>query len=272
MTFLEKLNSAMEKNNSLLCIGLDSNFEKIPENIRSYKNPQYTFNKAIIDSTYDLVSSYKLNTAFYESRGAKGIEDLKLTIEYLKKTYPNIPTVLDAKRADIDNTNNGYATFAFDYLGADAITLHPYLGQEALKPFLKRKDQGSIILVKTSNEGSGELQNLLVNNEPLYKYLARMIVENWNWNNNCLMVVGATYPQELSELRYIAPKITFLVPGIGAQGGDLKKTLLAGLNKDKKGLMIHSARGIIFSGKDKYFSESARSQALQLKNEINDFR
>ncbi|HMS22342.1 MAG TPA: orotidine-5'-phosphate decarboxylase [Candidatus Levybacteria bacterium] len=272
MTFLEKLNSAIEKNNSLLCIGLDSDLKKIPENIQSRKNPQYAFNKAIIDKTYDLVSSYKLNTAFYEAQGTRGIEDLKLTFEYIKKTYPDIPTILDAKRADIDNTNKGYTAFAFDYLGADAITLHPYLGQEALKPFLEHGDKGNIILVKTSNKGGGELQNLLINNEPLYKHLAKMIVRDWNRNNNCLMVVGATYPQELSELRVIAPTMTFLIPGIGAQGGDLEKTLQAGLTKDKKGLMIHSARGIIFSGDDKYFAESARSEALKLKNAINAFR
>lgn len=272
MTFLEKLNNAIEKNNSLLCIGLDSDLEKIPESLLSRKHPQYTFNKAIIDNTYDLISSYKLNTAFYEARGAEGIEDLKLTFEYLKKKYPEIPTILDAKRADIDNTNKGYSTFAFDYLGADAITLHPYLGQEALRPFLERKDQGNIILVKTSNKSGGEMQNLLVNNEPLYKHLARMIVKDWNWNNNCLMVVGATYPKELSELRGIAPSMTFLVPGIGAQGGDLENTLKAGLTKNKKGLIIHSARGIIFSGKDKFFADSARSEAIKLKNRINDFR
>lgn len=265
MTFEEKLNAAVEKKNSLVCVGLDSDFEKLPEEFKNSKNPQFEFNKKIISETEGLASSYKLNSAFYEARGTDGIIDLKLTFDFLNENYPDIPTVLDAKRADIGNTNNGYVQFAFDYLNADAITLHPYLGHEALQPFLEREDKGIIILCKTSNPGGGEIQDLKIHNEPLYKYIAQTVVSLWNNKNNCLFVIGATYPQELSEIRSIAPQMTFLIPGIGAQGGDLKSTMENGLRDDKKGLIIHSARGIIFSN-------SPKLAAKKLRDEINTFR
>lgn len=265
MTFAQKLDAAIDKNNSLVCVGLDSEFEKIPDRFKHVKHRQFEFNKHIIEKTYDLVSSYKLNSAFYESQGSDGIVDLKMTFDFLKSAYPHIPTILDAKRADIGNTNNGYVKFAFEYLGADSITLHPYLGKEALTPFLEREDRGIIILCKTSNPGSGELQDLKIDNEPLYKHLARIVVSDWNASNNCMLVLGATYPEELSEIRKIAPDMVFLIPGIGAQGGDLEKTLTVGLDAQKKGLIIHSARGIIFA-------DDPRKEAQKLRGQINSFR
>lgn len=265
MTFSQKLDTLINKNNSLLCVGLDPEFEKIPKIIRSQPNPQFKFNKLIIDQTASLVSSYKLNSAFYEARGAEGISDLKMTFDFINKKYPEIPTILDAKRADIGNTNIGYVKFAFDYLNADAITLHPYLGHEALKPFLDRRDKGIMILCRNSNPGAGELQDLLIEDVPLYKHVARIVSNNWNVNNNCMLVVGATYPKEISEIRAVAKDMIFLIPGIGVQGGNIERTIKAGLKPDKKGLIIHSARGIIFA-------LSPGKEAEKLRDEINIYR
>ncbi|MFI5265240.1 MAG: orotidine-5'-phosphate decarboxylase [Candidatus Levyibacteriota bacterium] len=272
MTFQQKLDNIISKNNSLLCIGLDSDFGKLPKFLQSSKHPQFEFNKEIIDKTFDLVSTYKLNSAFYEARGASGIEELKMTCDYIISNHPEIGIILDAKRADIGNTNNGYVRFAFDYLRVDAITLHPYLGQEAIQPFLDKKDKGCIVLCRTSNPGASELQDLRVDNEPLYMHIAKLVKTKWNSNKNCMLVVGATYPRELAEIRKVAPDMTFLIPGIGAQGGDLKKTLAAGLNKKGRGLMIHSARGIIFASHGKDFAAAARTEAEKLNNEINSLR
>ncbi|HSX40326.1 MAG TPA: orotidine-5'-phosphate decarboxylase [Candidatus Saccharimonadales bacterium] len=264
MTFAQKLNATIEKKNSLLCVGLDSDVEKIPDRFKKGdKLPIFEFNKYIVDQTKDFVCSYKLNSAFYEAHGHKGLIDLQSSIEYIH--MHDIPVILDAKRADIGNTNLGYVQFAYDYLNADAITLHPYLGKEALRPFLDLKDKGNVILCKTSNPGSGELQDVDVTGEPLYAYLAKKIVNEWNTNDNCMMVIGATYPEELKKIREVAPDMFFLVPGIGAQGGDLEKTLLNGLRADKSGLLIASSRGIIFS-------ENPKEEAQKLRDEINRYR
>lgn len=272
MSFQEKLNSIIEKNNSLVCVGLDSDFDKLPESIKQKENPQFEFNKAIIDATYDLVSSYKPNSAFYEARGEQGIKELKMTFDYLNEKCPEVVTILDAKRADIGNTNNGYVAFVFDYLNSDSITLQPYLGSEAIKPFLETADKGCIILCRTSNPGAGELQDLQIDGEKLYKIVAKKATEDWNKNNNCLLVVGATYPEELAEIRKIAGDMTFLVPGVGAQGGDVEKTIKAGLNSQKRGLIINSSRGIIFASTEDDFAEKARVETQKLKDEINKYR
>jgi orotidine-5'-phosphate decarboxylase len=272
MSFHTKLADLIQKNNSLVCVGLDSEISKLPESFRLKGNPQFEFNKAIIDATHDLVSSYKPNSAFYEADGEQGVKELKLTCDYLTSTYPEIPIILDAKRADIGNTNNGYVTHAFDYLKVDAITLHPYLGSEALKPFLARNDKGLIILCRTSNPGAGELQDLQVNGEPLYQIVAKKVSSEWNKNNNCLLVVGATYPEELAEIRKLTGDMTFLVPGVGAQGGDVEKTIKAGLNSQKAGLIISSSRGIIFASNGDDFADRAREETQKLRDEINKYR
>jgi len=259
MFFHNKLNKIIKKNNSLLCVGLDSDFEKV-------KGSLFLFNKRIIEQTYDLVCSYKLNIAFYEAIGLKGLKDLKLTIKYLKSKYPEIPIIIDAKRGDIGNTNRGYVQFIFNILGADAITVNPYLGEEAMGPFLEMKDKGIIILCRTSNSGAGEFQDLKVNGTLLYQIIAKNVAKKWNKNNNCLLVVGATYPDELKKVREIVgEEMWILVPGVGAQGGDLEATLKAGLNKKGKGLIINSSRGIIFS-------KNPRQEAKNLRERINRFR
>lgn len=261
MKFIEKLEKAIKKNDSLVCVGLDTDVNKIGRG-----KSQFLFNKEIIKATNDLVCSYKLNTAFYESIGYKGIEDLKKTCDYLKANYPEIPVIIDAKRADIGNTNEGYVQFVFTYLNGDAVTIHPYLGEEAIRPFLNRLDKGTIILCRTSNPGAGEFQDLEVKGTPLYKIVAKRVATKWNTNGNCLLVVGATYPKELREVRRIVgQEMYFLVPGIGAQGGDIQATMKAGLNKKKTGLIINSSRGIIFA-------DNPREEAHKLKKEINSYR
>lgn len=268
----EKLNTIIEKNNSLLCIGLDPVLNKIPSHIQNQMNPIFAFNKAIIDATADLVCAYKPNSAFYEAYGTEGISQLKLTCDYIRQTHPELFLILDAKRGDIGSTNVGYVQFAFEWLQADAITLHPYLGADAIKPFLERKDKGIIILCRTSNPGAGEFQDLIVENEPLYKRVAAHVVYDWNKHGNCMLVVGATYPQELAEIRAIAGDMTFLVPGIGAQGGDIEKTVKAGLNSQKAGMIINSSRGIIFASNGTDFAEKAREETQKLRDEINKYR
>jgi|SRR5579859_5856362 len=272
MIIQQKLTTIIQKNNSLVCVGLDSDFEKLPEHIKTVENPQFTFNKKIIDATNDVVCAYKPNSAFYEALGDRGITQLKMTCDYIKKTYPEIFLILDAKRADIGNTNQGYLEYAFNYLEADAITLHPYLGSEALKPFLDRTDKGSIILCRTSNPGAGEFQDLLIYDEPLYKYVCKKVVNEWNKNNNCMLVVGATYPKEIAELRKLAGEMTFLVPGIGAQGGDIEQTVKGGINSQKAGMIINSSRGIIFASTGEDFAEKAREETVKLREEINKYR
>ncbi len=269
----QKLDAIVKKNNSLVCVGLDSDIRKIPQRLQEDKTPQFTFNKSIIDATHDLVCAYKPNSAFYEARGAEGIRELKMTCDYLRVTYPDIPIILDAKRADIGSTNEGYVAYAFDYLGVDAITLHPYLGREALQPFLDRKDKGCIILCRTSNPGAGELQDLKTGGKPLYQVVAEKVSREWNTNGNCGLVVAATYPTELAIVRRIVgDEMPLLVPGIGTQGGDIQKTLQAGLNNQKGGLMINSSRAIIFASSGENFAQKARQATQLLKAGINRHR
>ncbi len=262
---MDKYNKRAKKINSLLCVGLDPDFEKLPEKFKSLQNPQFEFNKWIIDETHEYAAAYKPNTAFYEARGDKGIQELKLTMDYLNKNHPDIFTILDAKRADIGNTNNGYAAFAFDWLSADAITLHPYLGEEALEPFLKRKDKVSIILCRTSNLGASEIQDLEVGGKPIWQIVAERVGEVWNKNKNCMLVVGATYPEEMKKIRDLVGDMTLLVPGVGLQGGSVEEVIKTGLNSSGLGLIVSSSRGIIFS-------ENPKEEAKKLCEEINKNR
>lgn len=245
MKFQEKLDKIVKKNNSLLCVGLDQG--------------EFEFNKKIIDQTHDLVCAYKPNFAFYEALGVKGWENLKKTVEYIQRYHSGVVTIADAKRADIGNTNLGYVTAIFDEMKFDAVTVNPYFGREALQPFLDRKDKGIIVLCKTSNPGSNEFQDLV------WQKVAENVAKKWNINNNCLLVVGATYPRELKQVRQIVGEMTLLVPGIGVQGGDVEKTVKAGLNSHKAGMIINSSRGIIFS-------ENPRLEAQNLREEINKYR
>lgn len=272
MKFYDKLSSISKKNSSLVCVGLDSELNKLPQHIKSLENPQFEFNKAIIDATHDLVCAYKPNTAFYEAYGSDGLHQLKLTTDYLHATYPEIVLIIDAKRADIGNTNLGYVSFVYEWLSADAVTVHPYLGKDALKPFLDRKDRGVIILCRTSNPGAGEYQDLVVDKKPLYQIVAQRVSKQWNYNGNCGLVVGATYPTELEIVRRIAGNMPILIPGIGAQGGDIEKTVKVGIDSDGLNAIINSSRGIIYASSGQNFAQKAREETLKLRDEINKYR
>jgi orotidine-5'-phosphate decarboxylase len=271
--FKSKLEACSKDQNSLLCIGLDPDIERLPAGIADGPDPLYQFSKAIIDATQDLVCAYKPNTAFFEAHGEQGIRQLHMTCQYLRDTYPHIPIVLDFKRGDIGNTNNYYAQFAFDYLGADAVTISPYLGKEAVQPFLDRTDKGIFILCRTSNQGSGEFQDIDIDGRKLYQVVAEHIARQWNGNQNCMLVTGATYPEELADVRSIVgPDMLLLIPGIGTQGGSVADTLQASLNADGNGVLINSSREILYASRGNDFVDAARTAALRLRDDINKYR
>jgi len=264
-SILDKYNRRVDAIDSLVCVGLDSEMEKIPARFSDDEFPQFAFNRWIIDQTAEYAASVKPNMAFYEARGAQGLNELQMTMEYLRAQHPEIVTICDAKRADIGNTNRGYVTAVFDEMGFDAVTLHPYLGREALAPFLERTDKGCIILCRTSNSGAGEFQDMDVEGRPLWQAVAEKVDGDWNSSGNCMLVVGATYPDEMRAIRALAPQMTFLVPGVGAQGGDAASVVAAGLDAHGRGLMISSSRGIIFS-------DDPAGAARELRDEINAAR
>jgi orotidine 5''-phosphate decarboxylase, subfamily 2 len=260
-----------------VCVGLDPEYERLPRSLKEgypLEEALYRFGREIVAATHDLVCAYKPNSAFYEAQGDAGLRALSRTIAYCKEQYPTIPVILDAKRADIGNTNQGYVRAAFEYLQADAITVHPYLGREALAPFLRLRDKGVIVLAKTSNPGSGELQDLPVGpaGEPLYLVVARNVAEQWNGNGNCALVVGATYPAELERVRAVVGDLPLLIPGIGAQGGDVEATVKAARDSRGWGMIINSSRGIIYASSGSDFAQAARQATLQLHEEINRYR
>ncbi|GAC1567968.1 MAG: orotidine-5'-phosphate decarboxylase [Ktedonobacteraceae bacterium] len=275
-TFNSKLEQCWQQGN-FVCVGLDSDYGQLPGIIktgRPVEDAMFHFNREIIDATHDLVCAYKPNAAFYEAQGEAGIRALTGTVGYIHGSYPHIPVILDAKRADIGSTNMGYVQSAFDNMGVDAITVHPYLGKEALAPFLARKENGIIVLVKTSNPGSGEFQNLPIGpvQEPFYVVVARHVAQDWNGNGNCAVVVGATYPEELRRVRALVGDMPILIPGIGTQGGEVAATVKAGQDSRGWGMIINSSRGIIFASKGSDFALAARAAAQRLRAEINLYR
>lgn len=273
MSFFDKLETSVKKNNSLLSVGLDTDVHRIPKHIVQESDEYiFEFNKAIIDATAHLVCAYKPNSAFYEADGIEGMAGLEKTIAYIHDTYPDIPVILDAKRGDIGSTAAHYAMTAFDYLKADAVTISPYLGLDSADSFLSYKDKGIIVLCRTSNPSAENFQDLLVDGEPLYLKVARKVAEWDQTYHNCLMVVGATWPDQMEKIREIAPDMTFLVPGIGSQGGDLKGTLQKGLKRDKTGLIINASRSIIYASSGEDFAEKAHEETLKLRNQINQHR
>lgn len=265
MAIIDKYNKRSDAINSLLCVGLDPAFAKLPERFKNQPFPQFEFNKFIIDETHQFAAAFKPNTAFYEERGDQGMTELKMTMDYLRERHPDIFTIIDAKRADIGNTNEGSATFVFDWLGADAITVNPFLGREALEPFLARKDKATIVLSFTSNPGSQEFQGLLVDGKPLWQVITDTVAREWNGNDNCMFAVGATHPDEFKIIRELVGDMTLLVPGVGAQGGDARTVVETGKNSQGKGLIINASRSIIFS-------ENPAEAAKTLQEEINSYR
>ena len=217
--FITKLERSWDSSDSLVCVGLDPEIERFPEQIADQASPIFQFNKAIIDATADLVCAYKPQFAHYAAYEAE--DQLERTIDYIHRSYPGIPVILDSKRGDVGNTAERYAIEAFERYHADAVTVSPYLGGDSLEPFLKYEDKGVIILCRTSNPGAGEVQDLEIGGRKLFHVIAELASRRWNSRGNCLLVVGATYPRELAEVREIVGSIPFLVPGVGAQGGDV---------------------------------------------------
>lgn len=243
-TFQQRLGRIL--NRGLLCVGLDPDPAKLPADLAARPDALLAFNRRIIDATADIAAAYKPQAAFYGALGAE--EQLAASIRYIRERAPQTLVILDAKRNDIGNTAQAYAREAFGRYDADAVTINPYMGEDSVRPFLTRADRGAILLCRTSNPGARDFQDLLCDGLPLYRHVARRAAAGWNAHGNLLLVVGATYPQEMAELRRAHPELVFLVPGIGAQGGDLDATLRAGLDAQRSGLLINSSRGIIYAG------------------------
>jgi len=270
MNFIDKLTHAWARNNSLLCVGLDPDIDKIPPHLHQQTAPLFQFNKAIIDATANLVCAFKLQIAYFASQGAE--DQLSSTINYLQRHYPHLPIILDAKRGDIGSTATHYAAEAFQRYGVDAVTVNPYMGFDCAAPFLSYKNKGVIFLCRTSNAGATDIQDLLVKETPLYEQVAALIINKWNTHHNCLLVMGATWPAQLQRIRSMAGDMPFLVPGIGTQGGNLKAMIEAGQTADGTGLIISSSRAINYASQDKQFALAARKVAQQCQQQINQCR
>ena len=247
MKALDKYEARVDQVDSLLCVGLDSDLQKLPPAYRQRRSPQLAFNRDIIDASAEFAAAFKFNMAFYEVNGAAGWRQLAESVAYLRQNHPDILIICDAKRADIGNTSAAYARAIFDELGFDAVTLNPYLGRDALQPFLDREDKAAIILCRTSNPGAAEIQDLEMGGRPLWAVIAEKVAHEWNDKGNCMLVAAGTNPAEMARIRLLAGDMTLLVPGIGAQGGRIEDVMRAGQNSAGRGLTINSSRGIIFA-------------------------
>lgn len=265
MNAIDKFTVRARAANSLLCVGLDSDFARLPQEYIHYEYPLFTFNRWIIEQTHPYVCAYKPNIAFYEARGDRGISSLRMTLEYLEQNHPDILTICDAKRGDLGSSSAAYARSIFDWFGFDAVTLNPYQGRDALQPFLDYVDKGCIILGRTSNPSASEFQDLQVGDKALWEIVAHKVSADWNTNGNCMLVMGATYPEKIRRVREIVGDMTLLVPGVGAQGGETAATLAAGLTSNGLGLIINASRSVIFA-------ENPGTAAKTLRDEINTHR
>lgn len=268
--FFQRLDAAMERNASLLCVGLDTEPEKLPAPLRQLPVMEaiVAFNRQVIEATADLVACYKPNLAFYEALGPAGLEALQRTLALIP---PEIPVIGDAKRGDIDNTMRLYAKALFDVYGFDAVTASPYLGRDALEPVMARRERGVFLLCRTSNPGSGEIADLNVNGQPLFLVIAER-VHAWNTSGNLGLVVGATYPHELARVRERCPDLPILLPGVGAQQGALEESVAIGCDQRGRGLLVNAARQVLYASSDAQFPSAARQAAAQLRERINRAR
>ena len=263
---ISALDDQIKKKRSFLCIGLDTDLDKIPPHLKGTDDAIFQFNKAIIDATHHLAVAYKPNTAFYEAYGIKGWEALKKTIDYLNDNHPEIFTIADAKRGDIGNTSTRYAKAFFDEMGFDAVTVAPYMGRDSIEPFLAFEDKHAIMLALTSNSGAFDFQTKKTESEELYKQVLKTS-KTWKNSNNLMYVVGATKAEYFSEIRKIVPDSFLLVPGIGAQGGNLEEVCAYGLNENI-GLLVNSSRGIIYAGSNENFAQAAAAEAGRIQQKM----
>jgi orotidine-5'-phosphate decarboxylase len=270
MTFIESLNAAWARNNSLLCVGLDPDPEKFPSHLQGRHDGIFEFCKEIADTTADLVCCFKPQIAYFAARRAE--DQLEALIAHIHEKHPGIPVILDAKRGDIGSTAEQYAIEAFERFQADAITANPYMGRDSAEPYLAYKDKGVILLCRTSNPGGSDLQFLDVGGMKLYERVARLVASEWNTTGQCALVVGATFPAEIARVRELTGDMPLLVPGIGAQGGDIEATVNAGRTKNGTGLMINSSRAILYASKGEDFADAARQAAMATRGAINQYR
>jgi len=268
MSALKDLQKIQAKNNSLICLGLDLDKKRIPSDYSKTTKTMFDFACQIIDATSDMVCAYKPNLAFYESLGTQGISLLK---HIVTRIPDEIPVILDAKRGDIGHTAAHYAEAMFDVLKANWVTLNPYMGYDSLRPFLEYKDRGVFILCLTSNSGAKDFQLLMVNSKPLYRIVAEK-VSYWNKDQNCGLVVGATVPDQLREIRELAGDMPLLIPGVGAQGGSLEKAAINGTKNFQKTAVINVSRSVLYASKEMDFAQRAREELAKLNNVINGLR
>lgn len=256
----------IQKKKSFLCIGLDVDLSKIPAFLLEKEDPIFEFNKSIIDATHHLCVAYKPNTAFYEAYGIQGWQSLEKTIKYINQNHPEIFTIADAKRGDIGNTSTMYAKAFFEDLAFDSVTVAPYMGKDSVEPFLAFKNKHTILLALTSNQGAFDFQTKEVDGHELYKQVLETS-KGWTNSKNLMYVVGATKAEYLAEIRQIVPDSFLLVPGVGAQGGNLQEVCRYGMN-NQVGLLINSSRGIIYASKGSDFAEAAANKALELQEQM----
>lgn len=270
MTFTEQLAAAWQKNDSQLCVGLDPDPAKFPAHLKGRDDAIFEFCKTIVDATADLVCSFKPQIAYFAARRAE--DQLEALIAHIHERHPGIPVILDAKRGDIGSTAEQYAVEAFERFQADAVTVNPYMGRDSVEPYLAFPDKGVILLCRTSNAGGSDLQFLDVGGEKLYERVARLAAEQWNTTGQIGLVVGATFPAEIARVRAIVGEMPLLVPGIGAQGGDIEATVKAGRTAAGTGLMINSSRAILYAGKGEDYASAARLAARETRDAINAHR
>jgi orotidine-5'-phosphate decarboxylase len=267
MHFMQSLQQAWARNDTLVCVGLDPEPTKFPAHLRDDPDAVFAFCRAIVDATADLVCAFKPQIAHFAALRAE--ETLERLIAHIHDAHPGVPVILDAKRGDIGSTAQHYVSEAFDRYGADAVTLNPYLGRDSVQPFLDRADKGVILLCHTSNPGAADLQDLDVGGRPLYQHVAQIVARDWNSHGNCALVTGATWPEQLAEVRALVGEMPLLVPGVGAQGGDVEAVVRHGRTSKGNGLMISSSRAILYAGRDEHFAAAARAAAQALRDTIN---
>ena len=272
MTFIDKLSAAWTSNNSLLCVGLDPDLARLPSQFSQDAAGVLAFCQAIVDATADLACAFKPQIAYFAALGAEPA--LEQLCAYIRAQYPHLPIILDAKRGDIGATAHQYAREAFDRYGADAVTVNPYMGFDSIEPYFAWPDRGVIVLCRTSNAGGSDLQFLDVGGKPLYQHVAQLVADKWNRHGQCALVVGATFPEEIAQVRALVGDMPLLIPGVGAQGGDVDATVNAGKTANGAGMMINSSRAILYAtpvaGED--FAAAARRVALETRDAINTCR
>jgi orotidine-5'-phosphate decarboxylase len=268
--FIGALYAAARRNESLVCVGLDPELEKIPAHVRALPAPIFEFNRRIIDATAAYACCYKPQFAHYAALGAE--DQLLATIRYIHEKHPGLPVILDSKRGDIGSTAEKYARESYLRYGADAVTVNPYMGFDTIAPYLKWADRGVIVLCRTSNPGARDFQDLESGGKHLYLHVAERIARAWQAGGQCMLVVGATYPAELAEIRAAVGDLPFLVPGIGAQGGDVAAAVRAGRTPDGLGMILNSSRAIVYAGSGAGFADAAREATRKLRDEINRYR